>query len=127
MSHQGPRQRHQAAADPPYVHEETSQNEEGHGEHGERIHPRYDLLRNDDEREIRQQDGDDGGDRERKPDGDGGQHQEAEDPEEEPAHQPLSSAGRSPTPAASRLSESATIGLASIWIAMNTPDTGAAA
>ena len=38
---------------PPDVHEEAGRDEEGHREHGEGIHPGDDLLRDDDEREIR--------------------------------------------------------------------------
>ena len=90
MSHERPCQRHQAAADPPDVHDEAGQNEEGHGEHGEGIHPGDDLLRDDDEREIRHHDGENGRDREREADGHGGQHQDAEDAEEEGAHQGVS-------------------------------------
>ena len=96
MSHQRPGERHQAAADPPDVHEEAGQDEEGHREHGEGIHPGDDLLRDDDEREIRRHDGDRGRGREREADGHRGQHQGAEDAEEEAAHQPVSPAERFP-------------------------------
>ena len=127
MSDERPRQRDKAAADPSHVHDEAGQDEEGHGEHGERIHPRDDLLRDDDEREIRHQDGDHCRDRERKADRHGGQNQEAEDPEEEAAHHPVSSTER-PTDAGSRAgSASPAAGPARRWITISAPDTGAAA
>ena len=113
VPHERPRQRHQAAADPPDVHDEAGQNEEGYGEHGEGIHPGDDLLRDDDEREIRHHDGENGRDREREADGHGGQHQDAEDAEQEGAHQVVSPA-ESPRPA-------------SRWITISAPDTGTAA
>ena len=112
MSHERPRQRHQAAADPPDVHQEAGQNEEGDGEHGEGVHPRDDLLRDDDEREVRDHDGDRGRNREREADGHGGQHQEPEDAEEKSAHQPDRPEPTHP---------------ATMCTTISTPDTGAAA
>ena len=122
VSDERPGERHQAAADPPDVHEEAGQDEEGHREHGEGIHPRDDLLRDDDEREIRRHDGDRGRGREREADGHRGQHQGAEDAEEEEAaHQPVSPAERSSSAAESSLRP------ASRWMTISTPETGTAA
>ena len=94
VAHERPRERHQAAADPPDVHQEAGEDEEGDGEHGEGVHPRDDLLWDDDEREVRHDDGENGRDRaDAEADGHGGQHEQAEDAEQEGAHQPASSAG----------------------------------
>ena len=127
MSHQRPGERHQPAADPPDVHEEAGQDEEGHREHGEGIHPGDDLLRDDDEREIRRHNGDRGRGREREADGHGGQHQGAEGAEEEAAHQPVSPAGRSPSAVESPLAEECSFRPASRWMTISTPETGTAA
>ena len=133
VPHERARQRHQAAADPPDIHQEAGQNEKGDGEHGEGIHPRDDLLRDDDEREVGHHDGDHGRDRERKPDGHGGEHQQAEDAEQERAHQPEFSA-RSAWVASDRPGAGgrdapapSPIHPATMCTTISTPDTGAAA
>ena len=125
MSDERPRQRHQAAADPADIHEEAGQDEEGDGQHRKRIHPGDDLLRNDDEWEVRHDDRDNRRDGERKADGHGGQHQHPEDDDEEAAHQDGSPAGRASVDA--RASAPPPPCPASMWITISAPDTGAAA
>ncbi len=110
MTHERPRKRHEAPADPTDIHDEAGQDEERHREHRERVHPGHDLLGDQDERQIGHDDRDGGRRRQREADRHGGQDEGAEGADQEAAHHLLS-----PAPPASR------------WITMRPPETGAAA
>ena len=106
---------------PPTSMRKPARMKRGTASMGKESMPGDDLLRDDDEGEIRRHDGDRGRGREREADGHRSQHQGAEDAEEEAAHQPVSLGRVDPLWPRECLIPPQP---ASRWMTISTPETG---